>query len=222
MGLASSRHTESGSLPGAYAPPLSGVTLPKPLHSAKKFLVTVPHGKQGGDRMVVAVHGKHMSIKIPTMNVITADRYQAGEKFYYTQAAEVEKVIASTLPTVPGMEIVESKPIIWGTVSYSFFASNYNDQKEQTRMAKETGEVLKKAQEELLEQTVEVGCNAVLGMTFNITIDSSGEHGNSKIIIATAYGTPCVIMPMRTLPTVDAHAVVIPLYASAPNEESEK
>lgn len=222
MGLASSRHVEGGSLPGAYAPPLSGIRLPKRLDEEKKFLVTVPRDKQGGDRMVVAVHGKHMSIKIPTLNVRTGDRYQPGEKFHYTQEAEIEKVIASTLPTVPGMEIVVSKPIIWGTVSYSFFAANYNDQKEQTRMAQETGGVLKKAQEELLEQTIKVGCNSVLGMTFNVSVDSSGENGNTKIIIATAYGTPCVVMPMSTLPAVDAHAVVIPLYSSAPLEESEK
>lgn len=57
-------------------------------------------------------------------------------------------------------------------------------------------------------------------MTINITNDSSGEYGNSKIVIVTVCGTPCSIMPLKSLPAVNAEAVVVPLYAaSAPTEE---
>ena len=40
------------------------------------------------------------------------------------------------------------------------------------------GELLQDAQAQILEQHIDEGCNAVLGMTFNVTNDSSGKYGN--------------------------------------------
>jgi hypothetical protein len=77
-------------------------------------------------------------------------------------------------------------------------------------MSRAVGNIMQEAQTLLLQKTVEAGCNAVLSVSCNISTDSSGEHGNSKIVIVTMLGTPCVIMPSSLLPAVDAEAVVIP------------
>lgn len=214
MGTSSSRHEEHGTLPGAYAPPLEGIPVPAPLHPPQKFKVTVPKDKRGGDIMVVSVRGESVAIQIPTIHNDTGQPYKPGEKFYYTYS-ETRKVFASTLPTIPGMEIVQSKPIIWATASHAFFCAQFNDQKEQTKMAKGIADLLRRAQEQLLEKTIEVGCNAVLGMNINVTNDSSGERGNAKFVVVTVCGTPCSVLPLRELPAVNADAVVVPLFAEA-------
>jgi uncharacterized protein YbjQ (UPF0145 family) len=82
-------------------------------------------------------------------------------------------------------------------------------------MAKRMGGLLTDAQNKLLKKkAIEVGCNAVLGMTVNVTTDSSGSRGNSKIVIVTVCGTPSSVMPMQEVPTVTAQAIT-PLYAMA-------
>ena len=83
---------------------------------------------------------------------------------------------------------------------------------EQSSMARTVAGLLQEAQEGLLRKAIEVECNAVLGMTINITTDSSGERGNSKIVIVTVCGTPCVTVPSAEIPAVSVDAVVEPLY----------
>jgi uncharacterized protein YbjQ (UPF0145 family) len=114
------------------------------------------------------------------------------------------------------MEIVQSKLVIWAIVSEASFRFHMmNDQKEQTHMAKRMGGLLTDAQNKVLKKkAIEVGCNAVLGMTVNVTTDSSGSRGNSKIVIVTVCGTPSSVMPMQEVPTVTAQAIT-PLYAMA-------
>merc|ERR1712224_823227 len=38
-----------------------------------------------------------------------------------------------------------------------------------------------------------IGCNAVLGMSLNVSKDSSGERGALKNVSLTMMGTPCVL-----------------------------
>jgi uncharacterized protein YbjQ (UPF0145 family) len=165
--------------------------------------------------MVVALRGENVTVTIPRQNPATGTPIKPGDAFRYATPSERDKVIASTLPTIPGMEIVQSKPVIWAIVSEAFFRFHMtNDQKEQTHMAKRMGGLLTDAQNKLLKKAIEVGCNAVLGMTVNVTTDSSGSRGNSKIVIVTVCGTPCSVMPMQEVPTVTAQAIT-PLYAMA-------
>ena len=212
MGLSASRHDECGTLPGAYAPPLNGIEARHGLHPQQKFRIVVPEGKKGGDIMAVNVHGESRAIRIPREHNDTGKPYAPGEKFLYT-ANDTHKVYASTLHMIPGMEIIQSKPVIWATASLGFLCARYNDQKEQTKMAKAISDLLQRAQNQLLEKAIELECNAVLGMTINIANDSSGEHGNSKLVVATVCGTPCSVLPLRNLPAVNAEAVVVPLYS---------
>jgi len=185
--------------------PLSNVPLPAKLHGKTKFYVKVPEGKRSGDAMVVAVRGEEVSIKIPVLD----PPLRGGDKFAYEHPADVRKVIASTLPSLPGTIIVESKPILWASVTHSYYRYAVNDQNGQVSMGKAVGRLLQECQAELLEKTIEVGCHAVLGVNTNITVDSTGERGDSKLVIVTMTGTPCNVVPTSQLPAVQAEAVEI-------------
>jgi hypothetical protein len=188
MGSGSSKHQECGGLPGAYATALKGIDIPKPLKGAKKFLVNVPDGKKSGDEMVVAIDDYPVTIRIPKEKT-PGHLYRTGDNFNYKRPAETNKVIASTLQTIPGMEVVQAKPIIWSTASHAFFKLRLNDQENQIHMTKKAGPLLAEAQEALLESTIAMGCNACLGITSNVAIDSSGDRGKSKIVMVTLMGT---------------------------------
>jgi len=84
---------------------------------------------------------------------------------------------------------------------------------EQTAMSKIVTELMQEAQTMLLQQTVEQGCNAVLSINCNISTDSSGDRGNSKIVIVTLIGTPCVVVTNNNVSaavTTTAEAILVP------------
>jgi hypothetical protein len=70
---------------------------------------------------------------------------------------------------------------------------------------------MQQAQGALLKKTIDVGCNVVLGVTTNVTTDSSGKRGDAKLIIITMTGTPCNVVPVETLPAVASEAVLVPM-----------
>mmetsp|Transcript_13605 Transcript_13605/g.20557 ORF Transcript_13605/g.20557 Transcript_13605/m.20557 type:complete len:212 (-) Transcript_13605:148-783(-) len=196
MGAAGSK-TSGGTLKGTYVPPTSHITesnLPKII--TKDFRATVPPlGRKtriSASKMMVLVRGQEVIIDIPPGK-------RAGDRFTFSQTIyELDKVIASTLPMVPGMEIVSSKPIIYGSVV------EYYHSLEQSSADNYVGKVLQAAQTEVLKQVIEAKCNACLGMAFNVSSSTSGEYGNQRSIIVTAYGTPCVVLPL-----VQQHSVVV-------------
>lgn len=130
MGLASSKFSGFGSLVGAYAPPLPGVELPPKLDpEVKTYAATVPAGKGGGDKMTLNLKGHDVTITIPR-TLIKADgssrRIKPGDKFAFKWGFR-EKVIASTLPSLPGSYVVQAKPMIYSNVSDAFFEHGMND-----------------------------------------------------------------------------------------------
>jgi uncharacterized protein YbjQ (UPF0145 family) len=80
---------------------------------------------------------------------------------------ERNKVIASTLHALPGATIVECKPMIWASFTQTHHGYD------QATAGKSVAYLFQKCQAELLERTIEVGCNAVLGVTYNVTNDSA-------------------------------------------------
>ena len=58
-------------------------------------------------------------------------------------------------------------------------------------MGRMVGSLMQEAQAMLLQQALEAGCNAVLGVQYNITNDSSGETGRKKMVIVSCYGKLC-------------------------------
>lgn len=208
MGGQQSKVTSGGSLQGAYAPSITQVpreNLPSK-NKKRTFAAHVPDTVRGVTdgmtTMSVSIGGANKRIKIPK-------GLKKGDKFTFSIVeSEIEKVFASTLPTIPGMEVVQSKPIIWGSVAHSFQAGQHNQQV----MGQRVGQLMQEAQSKILEQVLEHRCNAVLGMTFNVTNDSSGEYGRQKLVIVTACGTPCIVVPTTTAIAVDADVIIEPLY----------
>lgn len=203
MGGQESKIANGGSLQGAAGPALAAVpeqNLPS-LVKESKYTVRVPQTvntpSDGNITMSCTVNGERHILKIPK-------GLKRGDTFTFTRSRpELDKVFTSTLPSVPGMDIVQSKPIIWGSVSYSFVRGSQNQQS----MGNMVGKLLKDAQTKILEQVIEHRCNACLEMAFNVTNDSSGERGNQKLVIVTAYGTPCIVVPSTQAHAVEASAV---------------
>jgi hypothetical protein len=114
------------------------------------------------------------------------------------------QVTACTLPTLPGTEIVESKPMVWSSVSKSF------NEKQQVDMDKEIGTMMQQAQAKLVQQTIYVGCNVILGVTTNVATDSSGDNtGRAKLVIVTLCGTPCKVVPTAKVPSISVEAIAV-------------
>ena len=207
MGAENSKIVSGGSLEGAYPPPVANVPEANlPSNATKTFKATVSKAKKrpttGAETMQVMVKGKQMTIRIPA-------GLRAGDTFNFpVTAPETDKVYASTLPALPGMEVVAAKPIIYATVSVSFWASSMNQQS----MGGKIASMMQEAQTKMLQTAIDERCNAVLGMTFNVTNDSSGEHGNNKMVIVSAYGTPCVVVPSAAEAVVSAEAFVQPMF----------
>ena len=101
---------------------------------------------------------------------------------------------------IPGMDIIHSKEIVYGSVSV------YSDS--MGRHIHELGHLIQKATDAARREAINQGCNAVLGMTYNVANDSSGQYGENKTVIVTAVGTPCVVVksPAVAQPTVAASA----------------
>jgi hypothetical protein len=131
MGLSSSKSAEGGTLKGAYAPPLPGIVLPDRLDpEVKTYKIVVPEDKGAGDKMTVAIKGREITVTIPK-NYVSGDggqsrKIQPGDKFSF-QWGDRDRVIASTLPSLPGAIIVEAKPILWASVSFAFRKLKFND-----------------------------------------------------------------------------------------------
>jgi uncharacterized protein YbjQ (UPF0145 family) len=192
------RELSGGTLKGGYAPRLN-VVQPRRLKCKKKYNIPVPKDKRAGDTMSVTIEGKRIELTIPA-------KFSHSQQiaFTYVHPGDVDKVIASTLPTVPGHEIVLSKPIIWGSVSFSFLDLG---RKGQEHTGQQVGNLMQEVQEHLQSTAIDKGCNAVLGINFNVTHARSGERGNRSVLIVTAYGTPCSVIPSENLPIPSVEAV---------------
>ena len=187
-----------GTLKGGCAPRLN-VVEPRKLQRKKTYTITVPKDKRAGDTIFVTIQGKRTELTIPAKF-----SHSKQSTFLYVHPGDVDKVIASTLPTVPGHEIILSKPIIWSSVSFSFLDRG---RKEEEQTGQRVGNLMQEAQEQLLSTAIDKGCNAVLGMNFNVTSARTGEHGSRSLLIVTAYGTPCSVIPSENLPIPSVEAI---------------
>lgn len=221
MGPRISKVSSSGILRGAYAPPLEGINMPEVLdpNLENRYNIVVPEGKGAGDYMTVIVNEREVIIRIPD-KIEGPDghrrRPKTGDRFPYVYR-ERSRVIASTLPSLPGAVIVESKPIIFANASKVFSTRSGLRNNDEVRhpfeprsLSEDIGNLMQETQELLLQKTVEVGCNCVLGINTSVTVDSGGETENSKIVIITFTGTPCRVVQAAALPAVNVEATLVP------------
>ena len=201
------KYSGEGTLKGACAPPLPGVRLPPRLDpTVTKYTLTVPEGKIGGGKMVVTMRdGTAVTVPIPRQRQNEYGKLQLvrpGDTFQF-EWGDREKVIASTLPSLPGTTVVAAKPMVFSNCSYGF-SSMFNPNSISSNIEK----LMQQAQASLLQQAVQLGCNAVLGINNNVNTDSFGD--GKKYMIVTMTGTPCVVMPLNNVPVVEAKATLIP------------
>ena len=189
MGNLTSQQTicDSGTLLGASP---SGASKPPPLRKTQKFMIKVPAGMKSGDNVTVDMNGKFVNLPVP--RGYDGRVLKAGEKFEVVDPGDKGKVIASTLHALPGSTIVECKAMIFASVTQTCVI--YSNEASATGVSKSVAELLQKCQGELLERTIAVGCNAVLGISSTVASDSSGETGARKVIIVTMTGTPCIVV----------------------------
>jgi hypothetical protein len=170
MGGGESKAVSSGVLLGARVEPRGPVPLPDDLF--KEVEVTVPHGVAIGSMFQMSYHGVQKSIKAAV---------RPGEKMRL-RLFDTSRIVASTLHAAPpGFRIELQMPIIWATYCESFFYQGTSSNAQQAALR--TGPLLQQVQAKLLEQAGSANCNAVLGCSFAISTDSSGEHGSRKLLV---------------------------------------
>ena len=137
----------------------------------RNVTAVVPEGARGGDTI---------SIPVP-------------------QEFDVKEVMCSTLPSLPGTTIRLARSIIYGTATNKSNVplqslASFQPVDEPTS---ELPKLITQAHAMLKQQAAAMGCNAVLGITLNISIDSGGPNGCSKTSIITATGTPCFLVAKK-------------------------
>jgi len=199
----------SGFLEGASWPAPPGVAIPAPPQRVVRVSVPQPRDEQDqrlkpGDMFVVKLaDGGKVYVKVPAN--------AAPGQLVQFLAPDYNLMVASTLSSPPtGCRILLQRPIVIANVSY--------EDEELTEVhapSQLVASMVKRAQHELLRQAHSAGCNAVLGIGFNVTTMSSAD----PLTMVSAFGTPCVIVreggPVFTT-TRPAEAVVKgPMQAEA-------
>ena len=207
--MGNSSSTISGSVPGACpeaAEPSRAAEARIPSRARERRLgAAVPrsikgvtNGKQNLD---VTVDGKPYSVSIPA-------GLRSGDRFAFTVTNdETRDVLVSTLHAIPGYNTIQSKSIIYGSIS----VYKYNQSSQGA--AGQIGTLIEKCTDAIRAKAIDQGCNAVLGIAYNVTNDSSGEYGREKTVVVTATGTPCIVVPAGQ--AAMAQGQVVPA-ASAP------
>jgi hypothetical protein len=115
------------------------------------------------------------------------------------------RMVCSTMTSPPpGYKLALQKPVVWATVnslsSKWMTGATYAGRSDLATGAN-AGNLLDKCQKQLLTKAHSAGCNAILGLTFNITNDSESLESNGRtaqrrsVIFATMMGTPVVLVP---------------------------
>ena len=138
----------------------------------RNVTAVVPEGARGGDTI---------SVPVP-------------------QEFDVKEVMCSTLPSLPGMTVRLARSIIYGTasirsvVSANITVKGHLNPKPGDDSMMELPQLITQAHAVLKQQAAAMGCNAVLGITLNISNDSSKTNGTLKVAIVTVTGTPCFLV----------------------------
>jgi uncharacterized protein YbjQ (UPF0145 family) len=173
-----------------------------------RFRVKVPPSMAPGDIMTIKLNGVLTKILIATPTTSSTNTSQAKVVDLPSRAATscdstssssdpspsrieptptetktIDSVFASNDARVPeGKMIVEAKPVI---VVHAIFSQQQQEEHLKDQMADE-------AMREIIQETVDSGCNAILGMTVTIKKQSEGY-------LVKACGTPCILMPAQVL-----------------------
>jgi len=199
MGGVNGKVSYSDTLGGASTPPLAGVKLPNIGRKEKLYNVTVPKNKKAGQECSVTIAGQSFTVKIPP-----------GKKqndSFEISVPDITNIYASTVHTLPGMVVLMAKPIIFTVVAEAFYVDGDNSSSvDLNGLAKKLGKLIQQAQSKILQKAATCGCNAVLGISYTVSNDSSGESGLQKVICVMASGTPCIVNTAEDMPFASVQA----------------
>ncbi len=182
-----SKAASGGALPGSRVETRRAVPVPKEI--MQQVDVAVPRNVKLGDAFTVAFGG--------AMRTVTAT-VPPGLKQRVTMCRS-SRMVASTLHAAPpGFRVELQLPIIHATYceSYQFWHS-LNDTSAKDAAAR-TEPVLQQVQAGLLDQAAHVNCNAVLGITFSFSTESSGEKGQHKSLVRRSTSCPTLAPGLLT------------------------
>lgn len=184
----SSTHHSSRFLESASSPMPQGIALPPP--PRRPVIVTVPHPRNSrqpplrpGDTFAAKVEDKKkILVKVP-------EGAGPGQQMQVL-IPEYSQMVASTLTgPPPGCKVFVEHPIIVANVSHQIQGLT-----KELASSKKVTTLMQKAQRDLLRKASFAGCNAVLGINFNITTTSSSSSTDTTTLaLVSAYGTPCIV-----------------------------
>jgi len=199
MRRANGKVSFSDTLGGASTPPLAGVKIPYILPTEKLYKIKVPKNKKAGQECSVTIAGQSFTVKIPP-----------GKKqndSFEISVPDITNIYASTVHTLPGMVVLMAKPIIFTVVAEAFYVDGDNSSSvDLNGLAKKLGKLIQQAQSKILQKAATCGCNAVLGISYTVSNDSSGESGLQKVICVMASGTPCIVNTAEDMPFASVQA----------------
>jgi len=215
MRRANGKVSFSDTLGGASTPPLAGVRIPNILPTEKLYKIKVPKNKKAGQECSVTIAGQSFTVKIPP-----------GKKqndSFEISVPDITNIYASTVHTLPGMVVLMAKPIIFTVVAEAFYVDGGNTSSSDfaeafyvdgvnsssvdlNGLAKKLGKLIQQAQSKILQKAATCGCNAVLGISYTVSNDSSGESGLQKVICVMASGTPCIVNTAEDMPFASVQA----------------
>jgi uncharacterized protein YbjQ (UPF0145 family) len=180
-------NSHSGQFPEPTAPPVRELSLSDVNSEIVKVMVPNRGSSSSGGAtlQLTTADGRHLAAKRPS-------NAKPGEFITYEILTDPKRVAVTTLPQIPHTEIVESKSVVWGSACVE-----YNPRKQIRNNAE--ADLLREAIEKMRAETVKVGCNAILGLTFQTTIAATGRRLQKTRVTVTACGTPCIVIPASSL-----------------------
>jgi hypothetical protein len=215
MGAAESTTSNYKSGAGSFRGPVctSGIarnsaSLPTINVSERKFTVTVPAGKRSGMTMTAMIDNAAVSVRIPNSPDRPGVPLKSGQKFIYTHqsfAKSHPKIHFSTLQSLPGMELVASRPIVWASQTLSRTMQSSTAQAEDGPSEEAMSTLMEGVKSKLIEKALSLNRsnNAILGVQFQVINDSlslDSQYGTYEVIkqiTVVACGTPCTVVSLE-------------------------
>eukprot|EP00462_Mataza_sp_D1_P026631 CAMPEP_0175131482 /NCGR_PEP_ID=MMETSP0087-20121206/6564_1 /TAXON_ID=136419 /ORGANISM="Unknown Unknown, Strain D1" /LENGTH=212 /DNA_ID=CAMNT_0016413771 /DNA_START=47 /DNA_END=685 /DNA_ORIENTATION=- len=208
MGAQPTKNYQAGTCPGAVFPAIPGKV--HPATGGQTVQVQCPNPPKGvkpgqSFNFTATINGQNYSVTAPAGN-------QPGMPLAVNVPSNDHIVVSTLHCPPPGFKLLQSKNVIFGNTTLSFHGSSMI--KGQNLMGEQAGPLMIDAQRQMTNQAAQLGCNAVLGVNYSVTNDSSGDRGHVKMVLVTATGTACVIGLDDSI-AVEPSALS-PTYASAP------
>jgi hypothetical protein len=190
--------------PTSKTPSGESMNLPRLPLQTQKWRITVSQGKCTGQTMLVQLEANAEPVAIRIPKSPDNKFLRQGDTFVYTRqsfAAAIPQVYFSTLPYLPGQNVLVSRPVIWASTTMSEKTKGNNGELENGPSPEAMAKVMSILQSKLIEAalTSNRSNNAILGVQFQVMNDSfpCDSRHTTKQVTVVACGTPCSVVPLN-------------------------